>query len=320
VKPATAAIRNLAPLPAKAMLNLTHEYPKWNNCGPVSLGVVATYFGIARDQFQAAAEVKGAELDKNVGVDEMQSYLEGLGLRVLVRVNGSAPLMMRLVASGFPVIVHQWLLKPNGELVGHYRVVQGYDQAASTFTTSDPYTPPRQAYSFADFERFWQPWNHRYIAAYRPEQAAALQAALGDDFDSALNVANALRMATARTTANPKDPYEFFSLGDDRLAAGDISGAIAAYDQARALGLPEHFAWYNFGPYDALHRAGAYQRMLDLSTPVLKDAANLEEIHFWRGKALLGLGQKEKARAEFALAVQLNAHYAAAKAALAAIA
>ena len=60
--------------------------------------------------------------------------------------------------------------------------------------------------------------------------------------------------------------------------------------------------------------------MLDLSASVLRDAANLEEIHFWRGKALLGLGQKEKARAEFALAVQLNAHYAAAKAALAAIA
>src|SRR5262249_41121291 len=146
--PAMPTIQNLAPLPAKVMLNLTHEYQKWNNCGPVSLGVVATYFGIARDQFQAAAEVKGAELDKNVGVDEMQSYLEGLGLRALVRVNGSGPLMMRLVAGGFPVIVHQWLLKPNGEVVGHYRVVQGYDQAASTFTTSDPYTPPRQAYSF----------------------------------------------------------------------------------------------------------------------------------------------------------------------------
>src|SRR5438128_1680981 len=49
-KPATPTIQNVAALPAKAMLNLTHEYQKWNNCGPVSLGVVATYFGIARDQ------------------------------------------------------------------------------------------------------------------------------------------------------------------------------------------------------------------------------------------------------------------------------
>ena len=285
----------------------------------MSLSVVTTYFGFPRDQYQTAAEVKGAELDKNVGTAEMQGYVESTGLRAITRVNGSAEELMKLVAAKIPVIVIQWLLKPDNELVGHYRVVQGYDQRAGVFITSDPYTPPHKLYSFEDFERWWQPWNHRYIVAFRPEQEGDVRQALGADFDEAHNLANAVQATTAAIAGNAGDPYAYFSLGDDRLAGGDAAGALAAYDKAVALGMLPHFAWYNFGPYEALYRTGNFQRIFDLSAPMLKDANNVEEIHFWRGKAWLGLAQTEKARAEFALAVQFNAHYSDAKKALAAL-
>ena len=306
-------------LPAQVDLKLTHDYQKWNNCGPVSLAVVTTYFGIPTDQYQAAAEVKGGEFDKNVGSMEMQSYLERAGLRAMTRVNGSQEEIMRLVAAKIPVIVQQWLLKPDNELVGHYRVVQGYDQRAGVFITSDPYTPPHKLYSFADFERFWQPWNHRYIVAFRPEQEADVRQALGADYGEERNLANAMQATSESIAGNANDPYSYFSLGDDRLAGGDAPGALTAYDKAFALGMLPHFAWYNFGPYEALYQTGNYQRILDLSAPVLKDANKVEEIHYWRGRAWLGLGHKEKAKAELALAVQLNAHYAEAKALLASL-
>ncbi|MEP7198983.1 MAG: C39 family peptidase, partial [Chloroflexota bacterium] len=302
------------PLPPKAMLNLTHEYQKWNNCGPVSAAVVTTFFGIPRTQLDVAAEVKGGEFDKNVSPSELQTYLQSVGLRVLVRVNGSRESLMRLVAAGIPVIVQQWLRKDNGELVGHYRVVQGYDLSADVFVTSDPFTPPRKVYTFAEFEQFWQPWNHRYLVAYRAEQEAMVGAMLGDDVDERQNAQRALAASLAAIRANANDAHSFFNVGDDRLALGDAAGAVAAYDQAFALGLPAHFAWYNFGPFDALYQVGNYQRMLDLSAPMLKDAGTVEEIHFWRGKAYLALGDKQNARAELALAVQLNARYADARA------
>ena len=317
--PPTRPTAAAGPLPVLVDLNLTHEYQKWNNCGPVSLGVVTTYWGIPRDQYQTAAEVKGAEFDKNVGTAEMQGYLERAGLKAITRVNGTQEELMRLVAAQIPVIVLQWLLKPDNTLVGHYRVVQGYDQRAALFITSDPYTAPHKTYSFADFERWWQPWNHRYIVAYRPEQEDAVRQALGADFDAARNLAAALQASTAAAAANPADGYAWFNLGDDRLASGSAADAVAAYDKAFAAGVLAHFDWYNYGPYEALYRTGNFQRIFELSAPVLKDADNIEEIHYWRGMAWLGLGQKEKAKAELAIAVQLNARYVDAQKELAAL-
>ncbi len=304
------------PLPDKVNLSLTHEYQKWNNCGPVSLAVTVTFYGIARNQLQVAAEVKGAEMDKNVGPMEMQRYLQGVGLSALVRVNGTRQTLQRLLAAGIPVIVQQWLLKSNGELVGHYRVVQGYDLGVNVFITSDPFTPPARKYTFTEFETFWQPWNHRYIVPYRAAQEATVRAILAADFDEEKNWQNALAASTVALRKNPNDAYEFFSLGDDRLALGAVVAAVEAYEKAIALGLPGHFYWYNYGPLEAFYRAGNFQHILDFSGAMMKEASNIEEVRFWRGKAYLALGQKEKAREEFSLAVQFNAHYTEAKAML----
>jgi hypothetical protein len=298
------------------LLNLTHEYQKWNNCGPVSLGVVASYFGVPRTQFDIAAIVKGNDNDKNVEPAEMQTYLTSQGLRSIVRINGTREQMMRLLAAGIPVIVHQWLAKPGGDLVGHYRVVQGYDSATGVFITSDPYTPPRKAYAFADFEAWWAPWNHRYIVAYKPDQETAVSAALGEDFDATGNLRRALAAGSAAVQASPRDAELWFNLGDDRLMSGDARGAVEAYDKAAALGMPADFAWYNFGPYDALYRTAAYQRILDATTPQMKLLDLIEEVHYWRGMAYGALGQAERAREEFAAAVQLNPNYADARAKL----
>lgn len=294
-------------------MNVAHEYQKWNNCGPVSLGIITTYLGVPRTQFDIADLIKGNEKDKNVRPDEMQAYLTSQGLSAIVRVNGTREQLMRLVAAGLPVIVHQWLAKSESDLVGHFRVVQGYDLATGVFITSDPFTPPRKAYSFADFEAWWKPWNHRIIVAYKPQQEPAVRAALGDDFDAQANVRRALGAASAAAQAAPQDAAQWFNLGDDRLAAGDARGAVEAYDRAAALGMPPNFAWYNFGPYDALFRTGAYQRILDLTTPQMKNLDPIEEVHAWRGRALLALGQKDRARDEFAAAVELNANFREAK-------
>jgi len=302
----TAAAANLPP---KVQLTVTHEYQKWNNCGPVSLGIVTTFLGVPRTQADIADRVKGYEKDKNVRPDEMQAYLAGQGLSAIVRVNGTREQLMRLLAAGLPVIVHQWLAKSDGELVGHYRVVSGYDTAAGTFTSSDPFTPPRKTYSFADFETWWKPWNHRYIVAYKPPQEAAVRAALGEDFDAQANARRALAAAMAAVQAAPLDAAQWFNLGDDRLLNGDASGAVEAYDRANALGMPGNFAWYNFGPFDALYRTGAFQRIIDSTTPQMKNLELIEEVHYWRGRAFLALGQKDRARESLAAAVQLNANY-----------
>lgn len=295
---------------------MDHEYQKLNNCGPVSLAAAASFFGEGITQFDAAEAVKGGPEDKNVSPQEMVSYLHSLGLGAVYRVNGDEELMKQLLANDLPVIVHQWLARPqDGVLVGHYRVLRGYDTNRDLFIANDPYTGPQFSISRAQFDDWWRPFNRGYIPVYRPEQEALVAAILGDDWDEETNHRHALAQAQAETQTLG-DGYAFFNLGDEYLALGDPAAAVAAYDKAFAFEFPDHFLWYQFGPLEALNQVGDYQRVLDTSEQVIAQAGELEEARLQRGLAYLGLGDPAAARAEIEKALAANPHYDKAIAAL----
>jgi len=288
---------------------MNHEYQKLNNCGPVSLAAAASYFGAAITQFDAADAVKGSPEDKNVSPQEMVDYLHSLGLGAVYRVNGSQDLMKRLVANNIPVIVHQWLVRPHdGVLVGHYRVLRGYDAVGGLFIVNDPYTGPQFTISYAQFDEWWRPFNRGYIPVYRPEQEATVAAILGDDWDLEANHRHALAQAQ-KEIQTFADGYAYFNLGDEYLALGDPASAVAAYDQAFTFEFPEHFLWYRFGPLEALNQLGEFQRVLAMTEPLIAQAGNLEEVRLQRGLAYLGLGDTAAARSEIEKALAANPHF-----------
>ena len=307
----------LLALPSQVYLaDMSHEYQKLNNCGPVSLAASASFFGIDITQFDAAAVVKGSPEDRNVSPEEMIDYLHSLGLGAVYRVNGDEDLMRRLLANDLPVIVHQWLVRPqDGVLVGHYRVLRGYDAQAGDFIANDPYTGPRLSIPYAQFDEWWRPFNRGYIPVYRPEQEALVAGILGDDWDELANHRQALAQAQQETQTFD-DGYAFFNMGDEYLALGDPAAAVAAYDQAFAFQFPDHFLWYQFGPLQAFNAVGDYQRVLDITDPVLSQAGELEEARLQRGLAYLGLGDPAAARIEFEKALAANPHFEGARAAL----
>jgi tetratricopeptide (TPR) repeat protein len=295
---------------------MNHEYQKLNNCGPVSLAAAASFFGTEITQFDAAEAVKGSPEDKNVSPQEMVGYLHSLGLGAVYRVNGDEELMKRLLANDLPVIVHQWLARPqDGVLVGHYRVLRGYDTNRDLFIANDPYTGPQFTISYAQFDDWWRPFNRGYIPVYRPEQETLVAAILGDDWDEETNHRLALAQAQGETQTLG-DGYALFDLGDEYLALGDPAAAVAAYDKAFAFDFPVHFLWYQFGPLEALNQVGDYQRVLDMSAQVIAQAGELEEVRLQRGLAYLGLGDAIAARAEIEKALDANPHYDRAIAAL----
>jgi tetratricopeptide (TPR) repeat protein len=292
---------------------MNHEYQKLNNCGPVSLAAVASYFGLGITQFDAAEVVKGSPEDRNVSPQEMVDYLHSLGLGAVYRVNGNQELLKQLVASGVPVVVHQWLVRPQDSvLVGHYRVVRGYDAQSAHFIANDPYTGPQFVIPYAQFEELWRPFNRGYIPAYRPDQETLVAEILGEDWDEAANHRRALAQAEAETQTLA-DGYAFFNLGDEYLALEDPAGAVAAYDRAFTFQFPDHFLWYQFGPLEALNQVGAYQRVLEISEPVLQLAGELEEVRLQRGLAYLGLGDPAGARAELEKALAANPRFDSAR-------
>lgn len=304
-------------LPQKVLLDpMSHEYQKLNNCGPVSLAAAASFFGAGITQFDAADVVKGGPEDRNVSPYEMVNYLRSLGLGAVYRVNGSEELMKRLLANGLPIIVHQWLVRPHdGVLVGHYRVLRGYDAGRGFFFANDPYTGPQFTIPYAQFDEWWRPFNRGYIPVYRPEQEALVAAILGDDWDVETNHGRALAQAEAETQTFA-DGYAFFNLGDEYLALGDLGAAVAAYNAAFAFEFPDHFLWYQFGPLEAFNQVGDYQRVLDMTGPLIAQAVELEEVRLQRGLAYLGLGDPAAARAEIERALAANPRFGKAIAAL----
>jgi hypothetical protein len=304
-------------LPEQAFLaSMNHEYQKLNNCGPVSLAAAASFFGSEITQFDAADVVKGSPEDRNVSPPEMVDYLRSLGLGAVYRVNGNEVLMRRLLANDLPVIVHQWLVRPHdGVLVGHYRVLRGYDAAHNQFIANDPYVGPQLTMSYAQFDEWWRPFNRGYIPVYRPEQEALVAGILGEDWDEETNHRRAQAQAQAETQTLA-DGYAFFNLADEHLFLGELEAAVAAYDKAFTFEFPDHFLWYQFGPLEAYNQVGQYQRVLDITAQVIADAGEVEEARLQRGIAFRGLGDLAAARTEVEKALAANSHYERALAAL----
>jgi tetratricopeptide (TPR) repeat protein len=308
----------LTPLAERVFLTpMTHEYQKLNNCGPVALAIALSYYGVERTQFDIAPLVKGYEKDRNVSPEEMVAYLTKVGLQGRARLNGDPAVLMSLVSNGIPVIVGQWLERPHdGVLVGHYRVVRGYDRRAEVIIVNDPYTGPEVRFSYALFDERWRPFNRCYIPVYLPEQEALVRTILGADWEDQAMYQRALASAQ-REAEEIGDNYAWFNLGDDYLAMGAYEKAADAYGRALEMGFPSHFLWYHYGPLEAHNALGEYQKVVSLSEEVLAQAPDVEEIRYQRGLAYLGLGEVEKAITEFELALRYNANYTMAIQALA---
>jgi tetratricopeptide (TPR) repeat protein len=308
----------LTPLAERIFLTpMTHEYQKLNNCGPVALAIALSYYEIKRTQFDIAPLVKGYDKDRNVSPEEMVAYLTEVGLRGKARLNGDTAILMALVSNGIPVIVGQWLERPHdGVLVGHYRVVRGYDQGAEVIIVNDPYIGPEVRFSYVLFDERWRPFNRCYIPIYLPEQEAVVRAILGADWEDEAMVQRALTSAQ-REVEEVGDNYAWFNLGEDYLAIGEYRKAAEAYERALEMGFPSHFLWYHYGHLEVYNALGEYQKVVSLSEEVLAQTPDVEEIRYQRGLAYLGLGEVEQAKTEFELAVQYNPNYTLAIQALA---
>lgn len=305
------------PAPIADQIRLTgirHDYQRWNNCAPTTTRMTLSYFGIDIPQATIAEALKPDPQDANVSPAEIVPYVQGKGLRAVVRVNGGLETVMQLLSNRVPVIVEQWIEEKGG--MGHYRLVSAYDRPRQVFVTQDSYFGPNYRLSFADFDRGWAVFNRLYIPVYTAEQEPLVKAILGPDFDDAAMVRRALETAQTRIQADSKDPYGWYALGDAHLAQGNAPAAAEAYETAIAIGLPWRFFWYQFGPFEALLQVGDYQRVLALTAPVLKKMPNIEELHLYRGEAFRGLGDTGRARAEFELALKYHPGYERAQAAL----
>ncbi|MBI3973133.1 MAG: C39 family peptidase [Chloroflexi bacterium] len=300
------------PAPPSAKLDgFRHQWQTWNNCGPATITMATSYFGRPETQAQAAPWLKPNPNDKNVGPDELVAYARSLGLRAEWRAGGDLDRLKLLLANNVPVITSIWITpKPNDGL-GHYRLLVGYDDAAGRFTAYDSFVPPGAdlTVSYGQLDEEWRGYNRTYIAVYRSAQADVVAAILGADRDDQAMFERALAAAQAEAAARPNDAFAWFNAGTNLVALGRTSEAVAAFDRARALRLPWRMLWYQFGPFEAYLAEGRVADVLALTGANLQQTGDLEESHYYRGRALQAQGQTAAARASYQAALRTNPKY-----------
>jgi tetratricopeptide (TPR) repeat protein len=317
--PAVAASATASPLPLPAemaLAGLRHEYQTWNNCGPATISMALSHYGVADGQAVAARSLKPDPDDKNVGPEELARYAGERGYLAPVRANGDLQRLKALLAHDVIVIVETWFIPEPADEMGHYRVLTGYSDPGGYVIAADSYEGPSEHLAYATFDDLWRVFNRVYIPVYPSDRSAVVAEILGPELDDRSMYVGAVARAQAELSRAP-DAYGWFNLGSSLLGLGDPAGAVQAYDRARAAGLPWRMLWYQFGPFEAYAAQGRWSDVLALADTNLRNAPNLEESHYWRGRALAAQGDVDGARAAWERARQLNGLFLPAAEALA---
>jgi tetratricopeptide (TPR) repeat protein len=318
--------------PAMQLNGLRHFWQTWNNCGPATLATNLSFYGSTLDQADIGNVLRRYADDKNVSPEELVTYAQGQGYMAQLRVNGSAQLARTFLSNGIPLLIETWLEEEPGDGMGHYRLLVGYDDVTQrwivydSYAHTNPVSTDANSYqgiymSYDQTEAWWKIFNRTYVLVYPPDRDPLVRSILGDVYEPSVMWQEAIATAQTEIAANPSDPYAHFNLGSALVHLGDYAGAAAAYDQARAIGLPWRMLWYQFGPFVAYTEVGRYQEVIELGQATLTSAAGgIEEIHYWRGRALAGLGDAASAQTEWNQAIALNPDFAPAQQALAGVA
>lgn len=322
--PATAPQPEKAPTPLAPvgeqvqLTGFTHQWQTWNNCGPATITINTSYFGRPETQVEAAQFLKPNKNDKNVNPQELAAYARTLGLEAIVRQGGSMAQLKEFLSNGTPVLVETWLVH-DGDGLGHYRLITGFDDAAGQFITEDSLSGPQVTVAYDQFDADWRVFNRLYLVVYPAEQEGLIRSIIGADMDDTAMYQRLVQQTQTEIETNPQDVIAWFNQGDALTRLQQYQDATAAFDQARQLGLHWRRLWYQFTPFEAYYGAARYQDVLDLAAATLEGTGGLEEAYYYRGLALHATGQEGAADA-FREALTYNANFAPAQTALDALA
>jgi tetratricopeptide (TPR) repeat protein len=320
--PTSSASLSVKPIPSKVTLtppefDLKRDIQDWNNCGPATLALALRMYGWKGDQYDIAKMIKPLQTDKNVNPEEMVSYAEQtqLGLTAVVRVNGSAQTLQRLLAEGIPVIVEEsfkleqafW---PGDDLwSAHYLLITGYDQETGEWITQDSYYGPNRRIRMSLLEQTWKPFNRLMMVIYTSQQVETVKAILGQDWNTGTNFLGAAERSRREVQSNQNDAFAWFNLGSSLLGMGDAAGAADAFAQARRVGLPQRMLRYEFGPLEAALQTGNADDLFLLSNYALERTPNSEEALTYKGWAYWMMKQVDHAEKSFKTALDVHPGY-----------
>lgn len=317
------------PLPGRVELTgikYTNQHGMWNYCAPANLTMALSFWGYTGDRMDVGDELKPFRTDKNVMPYEMQNFVEnnaGLNLKMVIRYAGDRQLIKNFLAAGFPVLIETSEALQEGEFgssggwLGHYILLNGYDDAQSVFISQDSLRGEDWPTPYEGFDDAWRAFNYVYMVIYPADQESTVMGILGDQADEIANYQYAaLRAANEVEGLSGIDQFfAYYNRGTNLAALQDYGGAAAAFDVAYQIypTIPEsqrpyRIIWYATGPYYAYYFTQRYWDVINLSTTTLDAMAEpmLEESYYWRARAEFALGDTAGAQRDIRLALKYH--------------
>lgn len=312
------------PLPAVKILNNDyHVFQTFNNCGPASLSMVLSYYGIRKTQEELGLELrpvqnaKGINDDKSVTMHELTDKATELGFSAVYRPNGDIELLKQFIYNGLPVIARTLL--ENNDDVGHYRVIKGYDDITGELLQDDSLQGHNLKFFYSDFLGLWKKFNYEYLVLVPPEKESLAKNILGENYDEAAAWSKTLARARQDLINDPDDIYGRLNLVIALYHAKDFAQAAAEYEKIESQ-LSFRTLWYQIEPVLVYFELGNYDKVLAMVEKIFQDQnIAYSELYILRGQIFQARNDLASAKKEFEKAVFYNKNLKAAQDALASV-
>jgi hypothetical protein len=213
------------PIPEKAALSgIRYEHQTFNNCGPANLSMALSYWDWVGDQRDTRAYLRPNHAsvdDKNVSPAEMVDFIEiSTELDAAVRVGGDIDLLKRFIAAGFPVIIEKGHHPGDDWWMGHYLVLNAFDDGGQRFIAQDSLIGADFSLPYAELEPWWRNFNYLFLVIYPPEREPELLSILGSQADLVENYQYAAQKARDEIPVlSGRDLYfAWYNLGTNLVA------------------------------------------------------------------------------------------------------
>lgn len=293
--------------------NNFHVYQTFNNCGPATLSMALKWYGINAPQEELASKMrpyqhpKGDNDDKTIFTYEFVDWAKEYGVEAVGRVNGDIDLIKRFISNGFPVVVKTWLKQ--GEDIGHFRFVTGYDEEKQIIYFDDSYDGPNEKMKYYDFLSLWQPFNYSYIVLYQKTSEPVVKKIIGQDWDERVSYQNALIRAEKESEKDSTNIYPLFNISTTSYNLGNYEKSVEAYEEVQDR-FPRRMLWYQIEPIKSYFELKDYDKVFEITGNILENGNRaFSELYFIRGEIYLAQGLDEKAKEQFDLAIKYNENF-----------
>jgi len=287
-----------------------HTFQTFNNCGPASLSMALTYYGITKTQEELGQELRpyqnpqGDNDDKSVTLTELGEKAKKYGFIYYHRPNGSIELIKLFITYDIPVIART--ITKEGEDIGHFRVIKGYNDNEGVLIQDDSLQGKDLLYTYKNFNNIWKAFNYEYLVLAKPEQEKLVGAILGKNIDFINSWRLASEFAEEQLKQDPNDIYARFNLSVALYNIKDYQGSVNEFEKIENK-LPFRTLWYNTEPILSYFELGDYKRVFDITDKILNNGNRaFSELYIVRGEIYKKQGNTIASRQEFDKAVLYN--------------